>query len=248
MARVLLPLPDRGFDVTEVAVPWYLLRSAGHKVVFCTERGDVTPSADVLLVTGAVPAPLRARPQPCAFYRELERDDAYQAPTSWHDVDPADYDGLLLPGGHAPPVRQYLESECVQRHTTTFFALGRPVGAICHGALVAARSRDPSTHQSVLYERTTTCLLKYQEWSGWAMTFWKYGRYYRTYSRYVEDEVRAALRYPDRQFKTGPLTLTARDSETDSRPAFVEVDGAYVSARWPGDAYTFTRTFEKLLS
>jgi hypothetical protein len=28
--RVLMPLPDRDFDVTEVAVPWRILRDAGH--------------------------------------------------------------------------------------------------------------------------------------------------------------------------------------------------------------------------
>ena len=28
--------------------------------------------------------------------------------------------------------------------------------------------------------------------------------------------------------------------------AFVVVDGHYVSARWPGDAYTFARRFEAL--
>jgi hypothetical protein len=36
--RVLLPIPDRDFDVTEVAVPWRILRDAGHEVVFATER------------------------------------------------------------------------------------------------------------------------------------------------------------------------------------------------------------------
>ena len=39
MARVWIPLPDRDFDVTEVAVPWKLLRDAGHDVVFATEHG-----------------------------------------------------------------------------------------------------------------------------------------------------------------------------------------------------------------
>ena len=39
VARVLIPLPDHDFDVTEVAVPWKLLRRAGHEVVFATERG-----------------------------------------------------------------------------------------------------------------------------------------------------------------------------------------------------------------
>jgi putative intracellular protease/amidase len=29
-----MPLPDRDFDVTEVAVPWRMLRDAGTEVVF----------------------------------------------------------------------------------------------------------------------------------------------------------------------------------------------------------------------
>jgi putative intracellular protease/amidase len=37
MSRVLVVLPDRDFDVTEVAVPWRLLFDAGHDVVFATE-------------------------------------------------------------------------------------------------------------------------------------------------------------------------------------------------------------------
>lgn len=33
MKRILVPLPDVDFDVTEVAVPWKLLRRAGHEVI-----------------------------------------------------------------------------------------------------------------------------------------------------------------------------------------------------------------------
>lgn len=247
MARVLIPLPDLGFDVTEVAVPWRLLTLAGHEVVFCTEAGGDAPTADPLLLTGVVFGKLGAKSQACAFYRELERDEAFQRPSSWQDLDPTTYDGLLLPGGHAPGMRRYLGATRLQEHVAAFFALGRPVGAICHGVLVAARSRDPSTGRSVLYERTTTCLVKYQEFFAYLLTFWKLGRYYRTYPTYVEDEVKASLRDPPRQFKRGPLTVAARDSEVDSGPAFVVVDGTYVSARWPGDAYTFSRRFKELL-
>ena len=39
MARVLVPLPDTDFDVTEVAAPWHVLTGAGHEVVFATEHG-----------------------------------------------------------------------------------------------------------------------------------------------------------------------------------------------------------------
>jgi putative intracellular protease/amidase len=40
----------------------------------------------------------------------------------------------------------------------------------------------------------------------------------------------------------------ARDSLDDARPAWVVRDGTYVSARWPGDAHTFARTFADVLA
>ena len=42
---VLLPLPYRDFDVTEMAVSWKLLTEAGYSVVFTTEHGDVPAAA-----------------------------------------------------------------------------------------------------------------------------------------------------------------------------------------------------------
>jgi len=52
--RVLLPLPDRDFDVTEVAVPWRILGDAGHQVVFATGRPGVLPAADPRLLAGVI--------------------------------------------------------------------------------------------------------------------------------------------------------------------------------------------------
>lgn len=247
MARVLLPLPDVGFDVTEVAVPWRLLTRAGHDVVFCTEKGGSAPSADPVLLSDAIVPPLRAFPQPRAFYAELQYDGAFQDPRSWKDVDADSFDGLILPGGHAPGNKQYLESPRVQALTRRFFEGDRPVGAICHGVLVAARSRHPATGRSVLYKRMTTCLTKKLEFLGYALTFWNLGRYYRTYYAYLEDEVKGALADAAVQFKEGPFPTGARDTELDSRPAFVVCDRKYISARWPGDAYTFSHTFRKVL-
>jgi hypothetical protein len=43
--RVLMPVPDRDIDVTEVAVPWRLRRDAGHEVVFATKRAGTVPAA-----------------------------------------------------------------------------------------------------------------------------------------------------------------------------------------------------------
>jgi len=245
MARVWIPLPDRDFDVTEVAVPWKLLARAGHEVVFATEKG-ATPAADSRLLDGVLFGKLGAADEPKAFYRELEQADAFRRPLAWDAVEPSRFDGLILPGGHAPGMRQYLGSETVQRLVVQFWRSGRPVGAICHGVLVLARARDPSTGKSVLAQSRTTCLPKYMERSAYLLTFWKLGRYYRTYPAYVEDEVRAALDEPA-QFVRGPRVLTARGTETDDRAAFVVEDGRYLSARWPGDAYLFAKKFRALV-
>jgi len=238
MARVLFPLPDRDFDVTEVAVPFMLLALAGHEPVFATEAG-ATPACDPLLLTGVVLGRLGARPQAIAFYRELEQAPPFRKPRRWADCDPAAFDALFLAGGHAPGMRQYLGSEVVQRLTAAFFATGKPIAAICHGVLVAARARGDDG-RSPLHGLRTTCLPKYMERSAYLATFWRRGRYYRTYPAYVEDEVRAALARPE-DFERGPRVLSKRGTNEDDTHAFVVEDGRYLSARWPGDAYLIAK-------
>src|SRR5437867_1374588 len=102
---ILLPLPDRGFDVTEVSVPWRLLTHAGHQVVFSTERGH-TPAADPLLLRdGLFFRTLGAAPEARTYYRELEQTSDFRAPIPWAQVVPEAFDGLLLAGGHAPAMK-----------------------------------------------------------------------------------------------------------------------------------------------
>jgi putative intracellular protease/amidase len=245
--RVLLPLPDRDFDVTEVAVPWRILCDAGHEVVFATERAGTVPAADPRLLSGVLFGRLGAAPDAISHYQELTRTREFSETQAWAELDPAAFDGLLLPGGHAPGMRQYLGSITLQEQVSRFWALGRPVGAICHGVLVLARTRDPAAGGRILADRRTTCLPKYMERSAYLATAWRLGRYYRTYPAYVEDEVKAALDDPARQFVRGPRTLSARGTATDDAPAFVVRDRNYVSARWPGDAYLFGRRFRDLL-
>jgi putative intracellular protease/amidase len=74
--RVLIPLPDHDFDVTEVAVPWRVLRDAGHEVVFSTERGGTVPAADPRLLTGVIFGQLGAERGPRVLAaRGTESDD-----------------------------------------------------------------------------------------------------------------------------------------------------------------------------
>ena len=178
--RVLLPLPDRDFDVTEVAVPWAILRDAGHQVVFATEKAGTVPAADPRLLTGVLFGQLGAAAEARKLYYELIGAAEFGSTVAWADLDPGGFDGLILPGGHAPGMRQYLGSPVLSEQVGRFWRLNRPVGAICHGVLVLARTRDPATGRSVLASRRTTCLPKYMERSAYLATAWRLGRYYRT--------------------------------------------------------------------
>lgn len=239
MKRIWMVLPDRDFDVTEAAVPWKVLTRAGHEVAFATERG-ATPAADPLLLSGVVFGKLGARAEPKTWYGEMAASPAFRSPARWEALAPAVGDALIIPGGHAQGMRQMLEHTGLQARVAEWFSSGKPLGAICHGVLVAARARDATTGRSPLHGRRTTCLPKYMERSAYLATFWRRGRYFRTYPTYVEDEVRAALARPE-DFARGPRALFARGTDHDDHAAFVVEDGAYVSGRWPGDAYLFGR-------
>jgi putative intracellular protease/amidase len=244
--RVVIPVPDHDFDTTEVAVPWRVLTRAGHTVVFATERGAVA-ACDPRLLEGVLFGKLGADPEPRAFYAEMLEAPEFRAPIRYDAIDPGSFAGILLPGGHAQGMKQYLESEALRAKVAAFFALGRQVAAICHGVVVLARTRGAGG-KSVLSDRRTTCLPKWMERSAYFMTAWKLGRYYRTYDTYVEDEVRAALDDPKAQFVRGPFGKSARGTATDHRPAMVVEDRNYLSARWPGDAYLFANRFAERLS
>lgn len=283
MARVLMPIPAQDFDPSEVAVSWLVLKALGHTVLFATPDGR-RAQADELMVTGRGLDPwgfipvlrrlpllglfLRANRDARRAYDRLLHDPAFRTPLEWDEIDAHAFDGLLLAGGHrARGMRRYLESPALQNVTAGFFDAGKPVAAICHGVLLAARSKSANTGKSVLYGRKTTALTWALESSAASIAriarFWD-PFYYRTYrdgpsqergTMSVQAEVTRALAHPDDFLdvpKTSPdFRLKAsglhRDSSGNSRPAFVVQDGNYVSARWPGDVHTFAKTFAALL-
>src|ERR1700761_4725524 len=283
MATVLIPIPDRDFDPTEVAVSWQVLRANGHRVVFVTESG-APGVADDIMVSGrgldpwsklpglgaitVVGRTLRANKDARSAYHEMRQSPEYQNPSSWAQSSLDGIDGLLLPGGHrARGMRSYIDSDILQRLVVDAFARGITVAAICHGVLLAARSVDPTTGRSVLYGRRTTALTWALERLAWRLTrvtrFWD-PNYYRTYTEQpgqpggymsVQSEVTRALEdpadfcdvvrgSPQWWLKSSGM---ARDTATDSRPAFVVDDGSYVSARWPGDTHTFATVLSEKL-
>ena len=286
--KIAMPIPSLGFDPTEVAVTWRILRDAGHEVAFATPDGapgqadPIMISGEGLDLWGRVPGLrrlplvgrlLRANADGRRAYAELRRDPGFNHPLPHAALAAGDFDALVLPGGHAKSMRPYLESSILQAFVARFFeahnAEGRPkpVAAVCHGVVLAARAISPSTGKSVLYGRKTTALTWALENSAWRLSRivrpWD-ADYYRTYLEApgeppghagVQAEVTRALAdpadfldvapdAPDHARKTGGL---ARDSLADPRPAWAVRDGAYLSARWPGDVHTFARTFVGML-
>lgn len=245
---ILMPLPAADFDPTESAVPWRVLTREGVPLRFATPAG-APARADPRMLTGEGLGPfarlLRARADAVDAYRAMESSAEFAHPSPYESLHAADFDGLILPGGHAPGMRPYLESKPLQRVVVDFFRARKPVGAICHGVLLAARSIDPATGRSVLRDRRTTSLLRTQELLAWQLSRAWTGGYYRTYATPVEDEVRSQLAHSS-QFERGP-TPVLRDDEQHLSRGFTVRDGRYLSARWPGDAYKFAIDFIALL-
>ena len=261
-----------------------MLRRDGHRVVFATPDGQPA-AADPMMLSGEgldgwgfVPLvrkfkllglALRANADARAAYAQMERDSAFLHPLRYEQLRVSDFDGLLLPGGHrARGMREYMGGPGLQVFVGAFFDASKPVAAICHGVVLAARSR--SAHgASSLHGRRTTALTWKLESSAWSLMrfagrFWD-PSYYRTYCeergeprgyRSVQSEVTRALASPD-DFLNVPDDATHhfrkcsglfRDALDDARPAFVVTDGNYVSARWPGDVHAFATRFSQVLS
>ena len=282
--NVLLPLPRTDYDPSEAAIAWQTLVAAGHAVTFATPDG-APAQADPVMLTGCgldawgrVPG-LRRLPLIGLFLRAdararrahaaMSASAAFRVPLRYDAIDAATFDGLMLPGGHARGIREYLESATLQRAVAAFFDADKPVAAVCHGVVLAARSVSARTGRSVLHGRRTTALTWDLERAAWNVSRWC-GRwwdrdYYRTYVeapgeaagfRSVQAEVTRALAdpadfkdvpadAPERRRKTDGLH---RDTPDDARPAFVVRDGSYVSARWPGDVHAFAAEFVRSLA
>ncbi|WP_135827143.1 DJ-1/PfpI family protein [Halorussus ruber] len=122
--KLLMIVGDFGEDY-EIMVPFQALQAVGHEVdAVCPEKeeGETVKTA-VHDFRGD------------QTYVET-RGHNFQLTASMDDVDPAEYDGLVLPGGRAPEyLRTHDEVISAVRH---FFEADKPVAAICHAAQILA--------------------------------------------------------------------------------------------------------------
>jgi len=225
--KVLIPIPDKDFDTTEVALTWKILKQNNIEITFATANGTIGET-DPLLLIGVIFGQLGAKPKAIVAYHEMQQSNEFLNPIQYENIIPQDYDMLFLPGGHAKGMRPYLESKLLQSKVVAFFKLNKKVASVCHGTLLLARSIDPETGKSIVYDYQLTGLPKSLEMLAYAITKWKLNDYYKTYTAYMQDDVETYLKDKN-QFKTGFSSFI---------PFCVE-DRNLTSARWPNDIEKF---------
>src|SRR5262249_53915610 len=139
----------------KVAVPWQLLSAAGRELVFATEGGGAMPTCDGRSLRGIVPGRFGASSEVRASYGRLEQAVEFRNSIRWLDNEPGEFDGLVLPGGHAPGMRQYLVNRIPQATVASFWRSQRPVGAIC-----PRRTTYPPAGDAYLFARQFEQLLE----------------------------------------------------------------------------------------
>lgn len=206
---IVIALPAAGFDPSEAAITWRVLKDAAQSVVFATPDGQPA-KADPLMVTGEgldwwgrvpllkklklVGLMLRANQDARRAYRQMLDDSAFRQPITYADINPNEIDGLILPGGHDKAIRPFLENPILQdrvRVSLTMRSLGGhlPVAAICHGVLVLARTSGDNG-KSIIHNRQVTALPWDFERKAWQLSkifrYWD-PDYYRTYREAPEE-------------------------------------------------------------
>ncbi len=106
--RVAVLTANEGVEQIELTSPVKALRDSGAEVdLIAPEGGDVQT------------------------FDHLDKAETYPVDLTVAEADPADYAGLMLPGGVANPDNLRTHEEAVE-FVREFFSAGKPVAAICH--------------------------------------------------------------------------------------------------------------------
>ncbi|NBD25772.1 DJ-1/PfpI family protein [Paenibacillus glycinis] len=127
MSKRILVVTGDAAEVLEVYYPYYRVLEEGYEAIIAAPAKKVLHTVVHDFAEGwdtYTEKPAHLLPAHAAFA----------------DVDPARYDGLLIPGGRAP---EYIRgNEDLPRILSHFLEADKPVGAICHGVQVFASLQD----------------------------------------------------------------------------------------------------------
>jgi protease I len=107
--KVAFLTANEGVEQVELTEPWSAVEDAGGQPVL------------VALESGTVQG-----------FNHLDKADTFAVDVTVSEVDPAEYAGLVLPGGVANPDQLRMDGDAVA-FVKSFFDDGKPVAVICHG-------------------------------------------------------------------------------------------------------------------
>jgi putative intracellular protease/amidase len=128
-----------GFYYEELATPYFALTDAGHNVHIASIKGGLGAHDP-----GSLKADEAARPASVQrFVKDAAAMKKLAVTIAIADVDPADYHGIFLPGGHGT-MYDFPLSDSLGKAVGAIHDAGGVVGAVCHGpaGLVNAMRAD----------------------------------------------------------------------------------------------------------
>ncbi|CAA9362034.1 MAG: Intracellular protease [uncultured Nocardioidaceae bacterium] len=99
---------NEGVEQIELTEPWKAVQEAGGEPRLIAPQGGETQA-----------------------FNHLDKADTFPVDQSAAEADPADFVGLVLPGGVANPDMLRTDKDSVE-FIRSFFEAGKPVAAICH--------------------------------------------------------------------------------------------------------------------
>jgi protease I len=96
------------------------------------EQVELTRPAEAIREAGGTPVLVAPERGEVRAFDHLDPADTFEAERRAAEVDVADFDGLVLPGGVANPDQLRTDDAAVEL-VRSFVASGKPVAVICHG-------------------------------------------------------------------------------------------------------------------
>ena len=204
-AQIVVLLPDVGFDVQSVVVPWKILTAElGHRVVFATNNEGERQRCRIVSLQGVLGGEFLA---PSKEFGPITPrcQSLHLSRGRLHFSKINKVAALIVPHSRHPKMVQLLRSRCEKLVMRAWRARTTPVAAIGHGVLLLAgiQAEDGNSHdrkESILYDRNTATLPYHMELSQHYLSALFHSQEYSlmsTEGKFVEEVVSAALRDPE---------------------------------------------------
>lgn len=139
---------ETGLWFEELASPYYIFAEAGHDVVLVSPKGG-KPPIDPMSIKPPFDTVATHR------FDADERALASLASTGLlENADATSFDAVFYPGGHGPLFDLAEDSSSIAL-IENFYAAGKPVVTVCHGAIALIRVRDTDGQPIVSGKRVT---------------------------------------------------------------------------------------------